>query len=829
MSINKLIAQWNVDPSIGPNFSAVKVFPNRNPTFCDIPSNIDLRLISFLDTVGIQQLYQHQGHAYTEINSGKNVVLVTGTSSGKSLAYILPILDRILKNPAVRGLFLYPTKALAHDQLSFLNQLPAVNVQAYDGDTPHHLRKSIRNEAQIIISNPDMLHLGILPYHIEWMDFFSNLEFIVIDEIHSYRGVFGSHVANVIHRLNRITQHYNSPTQFILTSATIGNPHNFAQQLINDDVTVIDDDASSRGKKTFIIYNPPVIDKKLGTRASLQQECIRLTSDLIHANLQTILFARTRRNVEFLLTKLHDRFPDKNDSIKSYRSGYLSIQRRKIENGLKDGSIRCVTATNALELGIDIGGLDAAILAGYPGTIAGTLQQAGRSGRTSSDSLSILVASSSPLDQYLAANPDFLFETNPENALINPENLLITLAHIQCALYELPFENGMTYGTFSANQTVELLDVIKNQGNAYYQSPIYYWMADDYPASNISLRTASPNQVILQVDKPSEKPINIGLVDKNSAYWMVHPGAIYLHEGETYIVNNLDLDQDIAYLSPASQDYYTESESKTSFNLINQISSEKIPGGFKYFGDLEVISQVIGYKKIKWGHYNVFDKVELDLPTTSLITQGYWITISQESEDILKADGTWTSSPNDYGPNWDDIRQKILMRDDYICQLCGRKNSETPLHIHHKIPMRNFTNRQEANSQDNLISLCPRCHKKAESVVKINSGIRGVGYALHALAPVLLMCDPGDLGQFTDFKSPIGDPRPISLLYEYVPAGIGFSKTLYDQHNSLVNSAYQLVSHCLCLNGCPSCVGPGGEKGSGGKSETMNILNLLVQ
>jgi len=827
MILNSILNRWKIDSSIGPNISSWKTIPARNPSYRELPADLHDSLISSLHQQGIQKLYDHQKEAYEDIQSGKNIALITGTSSGKTLAYILPVLDRILKNSSSRALFLYPTKALAHDQLTLLEQFPEISVNAYDGDTPKHIRKSIRAKSQIIVSNPDMLHLGTLPYHLEWGDFFSKLDFVVIDEIHTYRGVFGSHVANVFHRLKRITDHYGSMPQFILTSATIGNPLEFARQLIDQEISVITNDTSARGKKFFIIYNPPIIDKKLGLRASMQQECVRLTSDLIYQDFQTILFGRSRRSVEFMLSALKDRYPGNSDSIVSYRSGYLPSRRREIEKGLKNGSIRCVTATNALELGIDIGGLDAAVLAGYPGTISGTLQQAGRSGRSENDSLSILVASSSPLDQYLAEHPEYMFSSNPEKAFIDPGNLLIVLAHIQCALYELPFTKEMSYGAFSVEQTQELLEAISELGKAYYSQAKYYWMAEDYPASSISLRTTTSDQVILQVFRKDKTEFNLGIIDKDSAYWMVHPGAIYLHEGENYLVTDFDIQNNLAFLSPASNDYYTEPERQTSFTLINLIDSEIIPGGQKYYGDIKVTSQVTGYKKINWSRYEILGREELDLPTTSLSTQGFWITLSEESEKLLREKGTWSSSINDYGPNWEEIRQKVLHRDKNICQLCGRSSDKSPLHVHHKVPMRNFIDINQANSLTNLVSLCPRCHQRAESVVRINSGIRGLGFALHGLAPLLLMCDPGDLGIYTDFQSPFGHPRPISLLFEYVPAGIGFSRALYEHHESLLNKAWELVSNCSCQNGCPSCVGPGGEKGSGGKLETLAILNVL--
>ena len=829
MSLKSLLLQWKTDPSFGPNFTAWQEIPARDPTYQNLPPGLDPRIRSVLKAQGIQALYTHQKMAWDSIQSGKNVALVTGTSSGKTLAYSLPILDKLIKEPKSRALFLYPTKALAHDQLDYLAQFSDITTRAYDGDTPKHHRKAIRSQAQIVITNPDMLHLGILPYHIEWEDYFSNLQFIVIDEIHTYRGVFGSQVANVLRRLKRITDHYCSQPLFILTSATIGNPASLAKQLINAEADLIDKDFSSRGKKYFLIFNPPVVDEKLGLRASMQRESLRLAAELISNHYQTILFGRSRRSIEFMLNSLWEMFPDNKSSIKSYRSGYLPAQRRKIEKGLQTGSIMAVAATNALELGIDIGGMDAAILAGYPGTIAGTLQQAGRSGRTDQDSLSVLVVSSTPIDQYLALHPEFLFSNNFENGLIDPDNLLIVLAHMQCSLYELPFSAQSRYGNFTIDQTQELLAAISDSGKAHRSENGYFWMSEEYPAAEISLRTTTTAQISLHVVSSNNTKYILGTVDKISAYWMVHQGAVYLHEGETFLVNDLDLVNNQATLAPISNDYYTEAERQTTFTLLDLKAESRIPGALKAFGDIQVTSQVTGYKKINWNSSEVLGHEILDLPPTSLPTQGFWITVSEDTEAKLQSEGLWTSSPNDYGPDWENLRSQIITRDQNLCQNCSKSGLNTPLHVHHKLPMRSFLNIDEANQPGNLISLCSRCHQRAESVVKMNSGIHGLGYVLHGLAPLHLMCAPGDIGIFTEFRSPFTIPRPIALIFEQIPAGIGFSRTLFEQYDSLIKKALELVSRCLCRDGCPSCVGPGGEKGSGGKKETLALLKILAE
>ena len=827
MSLSSFLARWKSDPSIAPNISAWHSYPKRKPTLVDFPSDLDQQLKSHLLSDGIKSLYLHQQQAWQEIQSGSNVAIVTGTASGKTLSYTLPVLHNLLKNETRRSLFLYPTKALAHDQLDALKAVPEVSVAAYDGDTPTNQRPFIRNNSQIIITNPDMLHLGILPYHTHWDRFFSELHYVVLDEMHIYRGVFGSHVANVIRRLKRVASHYGSTLQFILTSATIGNPRELAESLIEEPITLIDQDHSSRGEKHFLIYNPPVIDNTLGLRVGMQQECVRLTADLVSQNFQTILFGRSRKSVEFMLTNLRKRSTVHSETIRAYRSGYLPKQRREIEAELRSGKVRAVAATTALELGVDIGGLDAAVLAGYPGTIAGTMQQAGRSGRAEKPSLSILVTSSNPLDQYLVLHPEYLFHSNPESALIDANNILIALDHIKCAAYEIPFQVGDKYGNFSSKETEEFLEFLQQMGKLHLSQNKFFWMDNDYPAGNISLRTTSNQQISLQRIDSQGQLHTLGLVDKESATWMVHPGAIYLHEGESFQVDNLNLEEKTALLTPILPHYYTEPERQTTISLIQIIEEQNILGASKSLGEITVTTQVSGYKRISWDHYEILDREILDLPPSSLNTTGFWLSLSPDTEIALRDAGLWTSSPNDYGSNWSSLRESILQRDQNKCQLCGRSDKDYPLHIHHKQPLRSFPSIEKANQPENLITLCSRCHQRAESIVRVNSGIRGLGYILHHLAPLLLMCDPGDLGVHTDFQSPLGDGRPIVLLFEHIPAGIGFSKTLYDRETELLNKALDLLSHCSCQNGCPACAGPGGEKGSGGKQETLAILKEI--
>ena len=829
VSLSSFLSRWKTDPSIAPNITKWKTIPKRMPEFSPLPEQLHENLVEFLLSRGIKSLYLHQSQAWNLLQEGHNLALATGTSSGKTLSYLLPVTHECLKNSSKRAIFLYPTKSLAHDQLDLLESIPGLGSAAYDGDTPQAYRKAIRSNAQIIVSNPDMLHLGVLPYHTSWELFFQNLSYVVLDEMHVYRGVFGSHVANVLRRLRRICAFYGSSPQFFLTSATIGNPKQLAETLIDGSVSLITNDQSSRGEKHFLVYNPPVIDPKFGLRANMQKESSRLTAELIEAGFQTLLFGRSRKSIEYMLTLLRQKSTLNPETIRSYRSGYLPKKRREIEAGLRSGLIKAVSATTALELGVNIGGLDSTVLAGYPGTISGTWQQAGRSGRGDKPSLSILVASSSPLDQYIAIHPEYLFSSSPESALIDPDNLLILLSHIQCAVFELPFHGNETYGNLTHQQTRELLEILESQKLTHSSQGSFYWMSEQYPAATISLRSISSNQIALFESTQTGKSDLLGVMDYESALWMVHPGAIYLHEGKTYHVDKLDLEENKSYLRPVDPDYYTEPERNIAFTVEQVLEMDDISGNVKSLGDINVTSQVVGYKKINWGQYEVLGIEPLDMPQTNLFTKGFWIVLSQSMETELLGSGLWSSSPNNYGSNWLKQREEILIRDGNTCQICGKSGDHISLHVHHKQPLRGFSSLEKANHPDNLISLCPRCHYRVESIVKVKSGLQGLGNLLHGLAPLQLMCDPGDLGLMVDFNSPLGEGRPTVLIYENIPAGIGFSKAIFEQTDVLFQQAHDLVYSCPCFDGCPSCVGPGGEQGSGGKKQTKAILDFLLQ
>jgi DEAD/DEAH box helicase domain-containing protein len=771
--------------------------------------------------------------AWEQAQAGNHIVIVTGTSSGKTLCYNLPVLDRLLRDPLSRALYLFPTKALAQDQLQNLEKLvkrtddhaSPIFPQIYDGDTPSSARSTIRTRSRLILSNPDMLHTGILPHHTIWAEFFRHLQFVIIDEVHTYRGVFGSHVANLIRRLKRITKFYGCQPQFILTSATIANPSDFVERLIEAPICLINRDGAAHGERNFLIYNPPVVNREVGLRRSSLLESVRLTSDLLAQGVQTLVFSRTRRSVELILSYLRTQ-TNEPMLVRGYRSGYLAAERREIERGLRHGTTRAVVATNALELGIDIGGVEAIVLAGYPGTIAATLQQAGRAGRKSEASLAILVTSADALDQFLAHHPEYILNRSPEHALIQPDHLLIVLNHIRCAAFELPFETGESFGKLGANIVAEYLQYLETSGILHQSGGRYFWMADQYPANDISLRSTSPDSVLLEVEDGGVWK-TIGQVDQASAYWMVHPEAVYLHEGQQYIVETLDLEKKIAFLQPLHLDYYTEPLQESTVEKTSTLKENPIPGGGKAYGELIITNQVTGFRKVKWLTREVLGTGMLDLPTTQLITTGFWLWLDSESVDRLQVEGLWTNAPNDYGPTWPQQRLRALERDHHRCQICGALEINAPHHVHHKTPFRTFPSTEAANTLENLITVCPSCHRKVEQAVQMRSGLAGLAYVLGKLAPLFLMCDEHDLGVTSDPQSSLADGQPVAIIYDNIPAGIGLSEQLYDLHEELVSRAFEIVSTCDCEDGCPSCVGPAGENGAGGKRETLAIFSML--
>ncbi len=541
--------------------TAIKRFPAKEAQWSPMPDWVCRELTEAYRSKGIERLYSHQADAAERVCRGENVVIVTPTASGKTLCYNLPVLNSVLQNPDTRALYLYPAKALAQDQLAELEDLgkrmgDSFGVFTYDGDTPSDARQSIRQHGRIVLTNPDMLHSGILPHHTKWTRLFENLQYVVIDELHTYRGVFGSHLANVLRRLKRITRFYGRNPQFIFSSATIANPGELAGQLIGGGVKVLDDNGAPSAEKFFIFFNPPVVNRFLGIRRSYINEAWRIARGFLKCGLQTIIFANSRLHTEVLLTYLkqdNPQPPGAPEIIKGYRGGYLPLERRAIERGLRNGQIRAVVATNALELGIDIGSLDAAVMAGYPGTIASTWQRAGRAGRRKGSSCAVLVASSRPLDQFIVKHPEYFFAGSPEHAYIQPDNLEILVNHLKCAAFELPIEPGETFGRVD----LELLCArLAEAGYLHRSGDFWYWTQETYPADTVSLRSVSSDNFVI-IDETGEPEV-IGEVDFSSALSMVHPKAIYIHNAQQYHVERLEFEQRKAFVKRVDVDYFTQ-------------------------------------------------------------------------------------------------------------------------------------------------------------------------------------------------------------------------------------------------------------------------------
>ena len=751
--------------------------------FVPFPDALDPRLTAALRSRGITQLYTHQAEAIAHGLAGRHAVVITPTASGKTLCYNAPVLNAILQDPSSRALYLFPTKALAQDQLAELQTLCETIAQAsgeqigvftYDGDTPQDARRTIRARAHLVLSNPDMLHSGILPHHPRWAKLFENLRYVIIDELHAYRGVFGSHLCNVLRRLRRICRHYGSNPVFLCSSATIANPRDLAERLTEQPFELVDRNGAPRGEKFFVFVNPPVVNHQLGIRRSYLGETRRIASEFLKRNLQLIVFAQSRLSTEILTTYLKDDFdgiPGAPERIRGYRGGYLPNRRREIEKGLRQGDVRAVVSTNALELGIDIGALDVCVMAGYPGSIAATWQRAGRAGRRASRSAAVMVASSAPLDQFVVRNPSYFFDASPERALIDPDNLHILVDHIKCAAFELPFTASEQFGRHDVQ---EILGVLAEQGlvhrvgeSAGAKDEQWMWTNESYPADAVSLRSVSSDNFVV-VDTTQE-PRVIGETDFTSGPATLHPKAIYIVEGRLYQVERLDFEGRKAFVREIDCDYYTDAITYTRVTPIDTFEEDRGPewpapqqaddercgaalSGPRSHGEVHVVSRVVGFKKIKFYTNENVGSGDLDLPEQQMHTTAYWLTIPAS----------------------------VLQLPPYA-------------------------------SDDR------------------RDGIVGLSFALKQVAQLLLMCDGHDIGISIDS----GDGEPSAersakiFVYDNYPGGIGFSRPLFEMHGELIAATRKLIAECDCENGCPGCVGPVGYTGPLAKSAALRILDLI--
>lgn len=627
MNLDQLIDYLANDNGFRQRLSKWVTLPAKAARYAPFPNGLHPGMIASLKKKGIRQLFTHQASAFEAVSRGENVVVVTPTASGKTLAYNLPVFNQLMNDPETRALYLFPTKALSQDQLKEIEDLNGrlrLGAKAYtfDGDTPADIRRTIRTAGNLVVTNPDMLHQGILPHHTLWIKLFENLKYIIIDEVHMYRGVFGSHVANLMTRLKRLCAFYGSSPQFILSSATIDNPGELAETITGEKVRLIDDNGAPSGEKHFLMYNPPVVNAELGLRRGVVNEVKSICRKIVPTGAQIIIFARSRMRVELLVTYLQDIAAELGlgrDQIRGYRGGFLPRERREIEQGIKKGAIRLVVSTNALELGIDIGQLDVAILAGYPGSIASAWQQSGRAGRRNKTSLTIMVASSAPLDQYLMEKPAFFFGKNPETAYVDRENLPIVMSHLKCAAFELPFREDEQ---FIPHATAHLLDFLASERILRKAEGHYYWMSDIYPADEVGLRNSTQENVVI-VDTTRQNKV-IGEMDMFGAQEMLHSEAVYIHNGLPYYVDKLEWEELKAYVHRIDADHYTDAITKVDIKVLD-VAEEKSRGRYaKMLTEVAVTRAVTGYKKIKFKtHENIgFGRVylpELEMQTTALM------------------------------------------------------------------------------------------------------------------------------------------------------------------------------------------------------------------
>jgi len=760
------------------SITAVKHIPAQEGRFAEYPPGVHPGLLSALKQKGYQKLYSHQRTSWEILQGGGHIVVVTPTASGKTLCYNLPVLNAIMGDPASRAIYLFPTKALAQDQRAELDEviglLPeGVRIHTYDGDTPQDARKAIRSIGQIILTNPDMLHTGILPHHTKWINLFKNLKYIVVDELHNYRGIFGSHLANVLRRLKRVAQFYGANPQFILCTATIANPVEVAERMIEEPVVLIDDNGAPRGEKFFIFYTPPVVNKFLGIRRSYINEARRVAGVFLRNKLQTIVFAQSRLNTEVLLTYLKEDIETaiQNEGlVRGYRGGYLPLKRREIEKGLREGKILGVVSTNALELGIDIGSLDVAVLAGYPGTIASTWQRAGRAGRKTGKSAAVLVASSSPLDQFIVNHPDYFFTKSPEKALINPDNLSILVSHVECAAFELPFGDGETFGKLDISGVLKFLEEEKL---LHHSQEKWYWTSDAYPADGVSLRSISSDNFVV-VDATDETKV-IAEVDFTSALTTLHPKAIYLCEGEQYFVEKLDFEERKAYVKKTDVDYFTDAIDYTKIKILDVFNKKKLDRCLISHGEVHVATQVVGFKKIKLFTQENVGAGNLSLPQNEMHTTAYWLTVPAPLLQSL--------------PFSSEEKINGLFGLAYL--------------LHHVSP---------------LFMMCD-LHDVG---VSVGDNLTGESVPPRDIPLRIATFDENPVFIEPEFE-------PNIFIYDNFPGGIGLSPALFDLEKDLLRHSLKTINVCPCKEGCPSCVGPSRETGRQAKQVAQEILRGLLE
>ena len=785
--VDTVVAGWLASGTVRRCLAAERLLGESSGESAPIPKDLAPGLRHALGARGIRELYSHQADPIGAARDGRHVVVATPTASGKSLCFHLPVLEALARDPSASALFVYPTKALSRDQEHNLRELIAeaglgVPASVYDGDTPGDARRVARDRCRVLLTNPDMLHAGILPNHARWAGFLQGLRYVVLDELHTYRGVFGSHMAHVIARLRRIARFHGADPTFVTATATIGNPREHAARLIGaspDDVELVDRSGAPRASRHFFMYNPPIVNEELGIRASSLKQAVYLTADLVRARVPTLVFGPSRNSVEVMLKYLRAKVGDVAgpNAIMAYRGGYLPETRRAVEAGLRNGEILCVVATNALELGIDIGDLDAVVCVGYPGSVAATWQRFGRAGRRGTTSIALLVCSSDALDQYLARDPDYLLGSGAEEARIDPGNTEILVQHLKCATFEAPFRisgagarpaqpepaEGEGYLTLDSDETRAALQYLQGHGLVHESGGGFHWSGEAFPANNVSLRNIGwDNFVIIDVETDQ----SIAELDWRAAHTMLHEQAIYQHDAEQFQVERLDYENHKAFVRKVAPDYFTTALTYRTVVVIEEDTTRAFGPARIGLGHVKVEEKVTGYKKIKFFTHENAGYGDVHLPEMQLHTTSFWLTLPEAFVDRLGA---------------------------------------------------------------------PRA-----SVV---DGLRGVGRALELVSALGLMCDPRDLGQTLgdggapgDGAAPGRDPfsgrtggfDPTVFLFDAQPGGVGLAPRIYERADELVARAHALIESCDCEAGCPACVGPTDEHGPR-KGIALEILRRLEQ
>jgi DEAD/DEAH box helicase domain-containing protein len=759
LGVEAVVGKWLSRNAVAQCVAARRELPACSASHAPLPAGLDPRLVAALARRGIDQLYTHQRRAIDAARQGGHVLTATPTASGKSLCLHLPVLDALARDPSASALYLYPTKALSRDQEHGLHALireAELDIPAlvFDGDTPADARRAAKKHGRVLLTNPDMLHAGILPNHPRWASLFSNLKYVVIDELHTYRGVFGSHMAHVVARLQRIARVHGSAPRFIMATATIGNPRAHAARLLGlteAEVTVIGESGAPNGARDVILYNPPIVNAELGIRGSALKHAVGLALDLLEARVSTIVFGQSRTSVEVMLKYIRERAGDvPSEAIFAYRGGYLPEKRRAIERGLRSGEIRCVVATSALELGIDIGDLDAVICVGYPGSVAATWQRFGRAGRRGNKSLAVLVCSSRATDQYMAGRPEYVLDAGSEEARIDPDNAEILMQHLKCAAFEFPFASSSApkehaalaphYFGLDHELTLEALDYLERQGLLYKDLGRYSWIGESSPASHTSLRSVGwSNFVIVDVADDS----TLAELDWHSAHTMLHEQAIYQHDAGQYQVERLDYDNHKAFVRRVEPDYFTTALTQSQVSILDTAADKRLAQGELAHGDVKVVESVTGYKKIKFFTHENAGYGDVFLPDMELSTTGVW----------------WTPAEAQGNARW----PRALLID----ALHGAGNALKTVAC---IALM-------CEPEDIGRSLGPSDDIGADG-----------GAAPAGLAPELY--------------------RPTLFLYDALPGGVGLARRIFERAEELMQRAASLIRGCVCSGGCPACVGP---------------------